>query len=78
MTMDSSDVLAEVLDANKDVAAVTYDGVVRVYNEDPAICENGLRTMIDERKQTLKITREIALGEVADLSLIREAQRELK
>ena len=70
--------IMEWLKVNKDVAAVTYDGVARVYNEDPAVCETGLRTMIDERKQTLKITREIPLSEVADLSLIREAQRELK
>jgi hypothetical protein len=33
--------------------------------------------MIDERKSAVKITREIAVSEVADLSLIREVQREL-
>jgi hypothetical protein len=33
--------------------------------------------MIDERKAAIKITREVALSEVADLSLIREALREL-
>jgi hypothetical protein len=33
--------------------------------------------MIEERKQTLKINRDIALSEVADLSLFREAQREM-
>jgi hypothetical protein len=34
--------------------------------------------MIDERKQALKITREVAVSEVADLSILREAQRELR
>ena len=33
--------------------------------------------MIEERKTTLKITRDVALSEVADLSLIREALREM-
>ena len=33
--------------------------------------------MIEDRKQTLKINREIALSEVADLSILREAQREM-
>jgi hypothetical protein len=33
--------------------------------------------MIDERKAALKITRDVALSEVADLSLIREALREM-
>jgi ABC-type nitrate/sulfonate/bicarbonate transport system substrate-binding protein len=69
--------IMEWLKVNKDVATTTYDGVVKVYNEDPAICEKGLRVMIEERKQTLKITRDVSLSEVADLSLLREAQREL-
>jgi len=32
---------------------------------------------IEERKQTLKITREVPFNEVADLSLVREALREM-
>jgi hypothetical protein len=33
--------------------------------------------MIDERKQALKITRDVAVSEVADLTLIREALKEM-
>jgi ABC-type nitrate/sulfonate/bicarbonate transport system substrate-binding protein len=69
--------IMEWLKVNKEIATTTYDGVVRVYNEDPSVCEKGLRVMIEERKQTLKITRDVPLSEVADLSLIREAQREM-
>jgi len=69
--------IMEWLKVNKEVATATYDGVVKVYNEDPSICEKGLRVMIEERKTTLKITRDVALSEVADLSLIREALREM-
>ena len=69
--------IMEWLKVNKEIATTTYDGVVRVYNEDPSACEKGLRVMIEERKQTLKITRDVPLSEVADLSLIREAQREM-
>ena len=69
--------ITEWLKVNKEVAAVTYDGVVKVYNEDPSVCEKGLRVMIDERKAALKVTRDVPLNEVADLSLIREAQREM-
>jgi ABC-type nitrate/sulfonate/bicarbonate transport system substrate-binding protein len=65
------------LKVNKEVAMTTYDGVVRVYNEDPTVCEKGLQVMIEERKQTLKITRDVPLSEVADLSILREAQREM-
>lgn len=65
------------LKVNKEVATTTYDGVVKVYNEDPSVCEKGLRVMIDERKQALKINRDVAVSEVADLSLIREALKEM-
>lgn len=37
-----------------------------------SVCEKGLRVMIEERKQALKMTRDVPLSEVADLSLIRE------
>ena len=69
--------IMEWLKVNREVATATYDGVSKVYNEDPAICEKGLRVMIEERKQTLKISRDVPLSEVADLSIFREAQREL-
>jgi ABC-type nitrate/sulfonate/bicarbonate transport system substrate-binding protein len=69
--------IMEWLKVNGEVATATYEGVAKVYNEDPSVCEKGLRVMIEERKQTLKINRDIPLSEVADLSLLREAQREL-
>jgi ABC-type nitrate/sulfonate/bicarbonate transport system substrate-binding protein len=69
--------IMEWLKVNRDVAAVTYEGVSKVYNEDVNVCEKGLRLTIEERKQTLKINRDVALSEVADLSLFREAHREL-
>ena len=70
--------IMEWLKVNKEVAAATYDGVAKVYNEDPSVCEKGLRVTIEERKQALKINRDVPLSEVADLSLIREALRELQ
>ena len=69
--------IMEWLKVNREVATATYDGVSKVYNEDPSVCEKGLRVMIEERKQTLKITRDVPLSEVADLSLLREVQREM-
>ena len=69
--------IMEWLKVNKETATATYEGVVKVYNDDPALCEKGLRVMIEERKATLKVTRDVPLNEVADLSLLREAQREL-
>ena len=69
--------LMEWLKLNREAAGATYDSVVKVYNEDPSTCEKGLRLVIDETKKSMKITRDVPLSDIADLSLLREAQREL-
>jgi ABC-type nitrate/sulfonate/bicarbonate transport system substrate-binding protein len=69
--------LTEWLKLNRDAAAATYDSVVRVYNEDANVCDKGLRVVVDETKKTMKLTRDVPYSDVADLSIFREAQREL-
>ncbi len=59
------------------LAAAAYDSSVKVFNMDGSIPEDGLRTVVDQAKQDAKINREITLGEVSDLTLLREAQKEL-
>ena len=39
--------------------------------------EDGFRRLLDDTKRVMKIDREVALSEVADLSILREAQKEL-
>lgn len=58
-------------------ATASYDSTARVFNSDGNIPEDGLRLVIDQAKQALKITREVSPGEVSDLSLLREAQKDL-
>ena len=69
--------LTEWLKLNREAAAATYDSVVKVYNEDPSTCDKGLRLVVDETKKTMKLTRDVPYSDVADLSILREAQREL-
>jgi NitT/TauT family transport system substrate-binding protein len=69
--------LMEWLKLSREAAGATYDSVVRVYNEDVNVCDKGLRVVIDETKKTMKLSRDVAYREVADLSIFREAQREL-
>jgi hypothetical protein len=59
------------------MATATYDSVGKAFNEDGSLPEDGLRLLIDEAKKTAKINREIAPSEVVDLSILREAQKEL-
>ena len=69
--------IMEWLKINREVATATYDGVAKVYDDDINLCEKGLRLVIDETKKSLKVSREIPFSEIADLSILREAQREL-
>src|ERR1051325_9225118 len=60
-----------------ELAAAAYDSSYKVYNMDGAIPDDGLRAVIDQAVKDLKVNREISPNEVADLSPLREAQREL-
>jgi NitT/TauT family transport system substrate-binding protein len=70
-------VMMSWLKIDKEIAAVTYDSVVKAYNDDGGIPESGLRLSIEEARRIGKVEREISFSEVADLALLREAQKEL-
>jgi len=69
--------LMEWQKVNRETATANYDSAVRVFNDDGAPPDAGLRLIIDEAKKTAKVEREIPLNEIADLSILREAQKEL-
>ena len=70
-------VMMQWMRIDKDTAAATYDGSVKSFNDDGSVSEAGLRIAIDEARKAANITREVAINEVADFSILREAQREL-
>jgi ABC-type nitrate/sulfonate/bicarbonate transport system substrate-binding protein len=67
----------EWMKVDKEMATATYDSVGKAFNEDGSLPEDGLRMLIDEAKKAARISREIPLSDVADLSILREAQKEL-
>jgi len=67
----------EWMKIDKEMATATYDSVGKAFNEDGNLPEDGMRLLIDEAKKAAKISREISPSEVADLSLLREAQKEM-
>jgi ABC-type nitrate/sulfonate/bicarbonate transport system substrate-binding protein len=69
--------LMDWLKLHRENSAATYDSVVKVYNEDVNVCEKGLRLVIDETKKSMKLSRDLPYNEIADLSFLRDAQREL-
>jgi hypothetical protein len=69
--------MAEWLKIDKETASATYDSSVRTFSEDLNLPDGGLRLLIDEAKRAVKVTREVSLNDVADLSILRAAQKEM-
>jgi NitT/TauT family transport system substrate-binding protein len=63
---------------DRDSAAATYDSTWRVFSDDGTIPEAGLKLVIDQGREAMKIERPIANSEVADVNLLREVQKELR
>ena len=62
---------------SKENASLSYDAVVRVFNADGSIPDDGLQAVIEAAMKDAKVTRQVSAGEVADLTLVREAQKDL-
>jgi ABC-type nitrate/sulfonate/bicarbonate transport system substrate-binding protein len=62
---------------DREMAAATYDSVTKAFNEDGSVPEKGLRLVIEETRKAAKVNRDVSLSEVADLSILTEAQKEL-
>ena len=70
-------VMMQWMRIDKDTATATYDGSVKSFNDDGSVSDAGLRIAIDEAKKAANISREVAFSEVADFTVLREAQREM-
>ena len=62
---------------NREIATLTYDSLGKSFSEDGSVPEIGLRFVIEENKKLAKVSREVSFSEVADFSILKEAQREL-
>jgi len=62
---------------DRESATATYDSTVKIFSEEGSISESGLKLVIDQGREAMKIERPVALSEVADFSFIREAQKEM-
>ena len=69
--------MMEWMKIGRESAAATYDSTWRVFSEDGSIPDAGLKLVIDQGREAMKIERAVAATEVADLSLLREVQKEL-
>jgi NitT/TauT family transport system substrate-binding protein len=69
--------MMEWMKIDRDSAAATYDSTRRVFSEDGSIPEAGLKLVMDQGREAMKIERPVASSEVVDTSLLREVHKEL-
>ncbi len=62
---------------DRESAAATYDATWKIFSEDGSISESGLKLVIDQGREAMKIERPVAVTAVADFNLIREVQKEM-
>jgi ABC-type nitrate/sulfonate/bicarbonate transport system substrate-binding protein len=70
-------IMIEWLKIDREMAAATYESSVKSFSDDLGLPEDGLRLLISEAKRITKVDREVSFSEVADLSIVREAQKDL-
>jgi ABC-type nitrate/sulfonate/bicarbonate transport system substrate-binding protein len=69
--------MMEWMKIDRDSAAATYNSTRRVFSEDGTIPDAGLKLVIDQAREAMKIERAVANSDVADMSLLHEVQKEL-
>ena len=62
---------------DKEMATAIYENISKLFNDDGSVPEKGLLLVIDELKKLGKVEREISPNEVMDLSILKDAQKEL-
>lgn len=75
---DTVNILADWAKIDRQSALDYYDATWRSSSPDGSIPEKGLRLVIEDAKSALKINRDVPFSEVADDSLVKEVQRDMK
>ena len=61
----------------RSAAVASYESGRTVFSQDGSVPEDGLRLILDQAQKSLKITRSVSAEDVADFTVLREAQKEL-
>jgi hypothetical protein len=69
--------MMEWMKTDAEMTTATYESILKLFNEDGSVPEKGLLLVIDELKKLAKVERAISPNEVEDLSLLKEAQKEM-
>ena len=69
--------MMEWIKVDRESAVATYDSTWKIFSEDGGLSESGLKLVIDQGREAMKIERPVANSEVADFNIIRQVQKEL-
>lgn len=61
----------------REIAAASYESLLKGLNTDGSLPVDGFQTLLEDTKRLAKLDREVSLNDVADLSILKEAQRDL-
>ncbi|HEY2987251.1 MAG TPA: ABC transporter substrate-binding protein [Candidatus Binatia bacterium] len=73
----AAQLLVEWGKVEREFAYLSYDGVRNLFNLDGSVPDDGMKQVIDQATKAAKIARDISPAEVADFTILREAQRDL-
>ena len=62
---------------DRETAEGSYAFLSKAINADGSLPEQGFRLLIEEIRDSIKLSRDVSFDEVSDLSILRETQREL-
>jgi len=62
---------------DSEIATATYEYLSKASNDDGSLPEKGFRLLVEETKELAKVNREVAMSDLADLSILAVAQKEL-
>jgi ABC-type nitrate/sulfonate/bicarbonate transport system substrate-binding protein len=70
-------VLMEWAKAAREDASASYDSAFKAFSEDGSVSDDDIRLLIENASKDLKLPRPISPNEVAELSILQQAQKEL-
>jgi NitT/TauT family transport system substrate-binding protein len=74
---EAINILADWAKAQREDAIAAYDSTWQLFSPDGSMPDDGMRLVIDDAKNAIKLTRPVPIAEVADATALREAQRTL-
>jgi NitT/TauT family transport system substrate-binding protein len=67
--------MMEWIKVDRESAAATYDSTWKIFSEDGSMPESGLKLVIDQGREAMKIDRAVAISDVAEHGPLHEAHK---